>query len=336
MNRQPQELCNYIGHLPREQIREMIAEGRLRMCSPENPGWPLTEHYAMHPPPPVQEPDWDATQAQTHENWRVFFERQARDRPLERHARNARERAAQGLEWVGFPDPLMRLFMPQFKMMAARGLESVQHTRNHVQLRIQEVAEALQRQARADIPLVPHALAHIDLTKPDQRAALAAFLVPIYARYEQHLRTREMEHLQSLSSVNELRYRWLSLHRFLVARGFSEASVEEFILQQEHLASSDQGMSRSPLQLAAREIEQQASALDPALRQFRENYEPVDRQILDGREAYENDMRTAMAMGQHQRLGAEASQLARGNLEAEVTNLIWSYVFPPRPRASLP
>jgi hypothetical protein len=59
---------------------------------------------------------------------------------------------------------------------------------------------------------------------------------------EQHLRTPGMEHLQSLSSVNELRYRWLSLYRYLVAHGFSEARVDDFIGQQE----------------------------------FRENYKPVD------------------------------------------------------------
>jgi hypothetical protein len=111
---------------------------------------------------------------------RIFYARLERERALHRHARNARERAAQGLEWVGFPDPLMRLFMPQFKLMAARGFDSIQHTRNHVHLRIDEVVKVLQRQA----DMAPHALAHIDLTKPVQRAALAAFLAPIYARYD--------------------------------------------------------------------------------------------------------------------------------------------------------
>jgi hypothetical protein len=147
----------------------------------------------------------------------------------------------------------MRLFMPQFKMMASRGLESVQHTRNHVHLRIQEVAEALQAQARDD--MAPHALSQIDLTSPFQRECLAAFLAPIYARYEQHLRTRGMEHLQNLSSVHELRYRWLLLHRFLVAHGFSVASVEGFIGRQEDLAPDERGMWDSPLMFRVSEIE---------------------------------------------------------------------------------
>ncbi len=234
MSRQPPELCSYIGHLPREQIRELFAQGRLRMCSPENPGWPLTESYLQNPPPPMRASDWGPS---TQDRQRSIFRTRVMREGLEqRFVRDAQERAQQD-QWACFPDPLVRLFMPQFKLMPARGFDSIQHTLDHVHLRIQEVAEALQAQARAEIPVAPLDLSNINLASPFQRACLAAFLAPIYARYEEHLHTREMEYLARLTSVKELQYRWLLLHRFLVEHGFSVASVEEFVGQQQRSAS---------------------------------------------------------------------------------------------------
>jgi hypothetical protein len=70
----------------------------------------------------------------------------------------------------------------------------------------------------------------------------------------------------------------------------------------------------------------------------------VDRRILDQLNANENDMRLAMAMGQHRRLGAEASPLVSGGLPNEVMLKFWDKIFPRfdaakigyAPRASLP
>jgi hypothetical protein len=315
----------YDSTLSRDQVRMLTAAGRFAPADDRSPDFRVTDALAGQPIQPVQEPDWDASRAMQEQQKRIFYARLERDGTLHRHARNAQERAAHE-EWACYPDPLMRLFMPQFSMMASRGLESIPHTRNHVHLRIQEVAEALQRQARDD--MAPHALSQIDLTKPDHRAALAAFLEPFYKRYDQHLHTREMEYIHRLDHVHELRYRWLLLHRFLVAHGFSAASVEEFIAQQEHLAPDDPGMWDSPLQVRVGEIEREASTLDPALRQFRENYEPPDRLILDRLNANEDGMRLAMAMGRHRRLGERASALASLGLPDEVMPLIWGDVYP--------
>jgi hypothetical protein len=280
--RPPPALSSYLGHLSREQIRELIALGHLRRGTPNSPDWPLTELYGTHPPPPMQESDW-GPDIQDHQR-NLFRARVMREGLEDRHTHNAQERA-QREEWACFPDPLVRLFLPQFKLMAARGLESIQHTLDHVHLRIQEVAEALQRQAHADPPVYDElrrqAFLTLNLTDPLQRTALAAYLTPIYERYEQHLRTREMEYLASLTSVKVLQYRWLLLHRFLVEHGFTEESVDEFIAQQQHLDPDAREVWNSPLVIGSSELERRAAALDPALRQFRANRPPAHRLILD-------------------------------------------------------
>jgi hypothetical protein len=252
--------------------------GYFRMGTPQNPDWLLTERYETHPPPHMQESDWGPDMQEHQMN--IFRARVIREGLEDRHSLNAQERARMQ-EWACCPDPLVHLFMPQFKLMAAR--ESIQRTLDHVHVRIQEVAEALQRQALADPPVYDeircHAFSTLDLTSPLQRKSLAVILAPIYARYKQHLRTREMEYLESLRSDIELQYRWLTLHRFLVEHGFTETNVEKFIAQQQTLDPEARELWNSPF--GADELERRVAAMDPALRQFRENRPPAHRVILD-------------------------------------------------------
>jgi hypothetical protein len=280
-DRQPPELCNNTANVPRERLRALHAMGYFRMGTPQNPDWLLTERYETHPPPHMQESDWGPDMQEHQRN--IFRARVMREGLEDRHSHTAQERA-QREEWACFPDPLVHLFMPQFKLMAARGFDSRQLTLDHVHIRIQEVAEALQEQAKAEPPLYDEprqqAFSTLNLTDPLQRSALAAYLKPIYERYERHLHTPEMQYLQRLDHVIQLRYRWLMLHRFLVEHGFTEESVEEFIAQQQHLHPEAREMWGSPVVNGSDELQRQAAAMDPALRQFRENRPPAHRQLL--------------------------------------------------------
>lgn len=314
----------------------MTMDGELAPDDPNYPDWRTTERYATHPQPPQVYPDDVAERSRNDENWRGFYARMAREGALRRASLQAQERAsvgaAQGLEWVCRPDPLMRLFAEQFRMMNSYWARRKVWIRRQVQLRIKEVAAALQREAQVGTAMSE--FMQIDLGNIQHRDALAEFLRPIYGCYTTYLRGhRELEYRFSLSQERQLRDLWITLHNYLVEHGFSETKVQEFIAWQESLNPSpeyrqgsnllyisDRGLERLLL-----DNEQNAAKV----LQFSENYPPVDLQNLDRRTNYEDGMRLASGMGEHTRLGSEASPLVNGGLPNELRDMIWDQVFPP-------
>ena len=318
----------------------MTWDGELAPDDPNYPDWRTTERYATHPQPPQVYLDDDAELSRNDENWRGFYARMAREGALRRASLQAQERAsvgaAQGLEWVCRPDPLMRLFAEQFRMMNSYWARRKVWIRRQVQLRIKEVAAALQREAQAGT--ARSEFMQIDLGNIHHRDALAEFLKPIYGCYTTYLRGHsELEYLFSLSHQRNLRELWLLLHNYLMEHGFSETKVQEFIAWQESLNPSPDpplglAIEKNVLYSSDREVErvlldnEQNAA---KVLQFSENYTPADLQILDRRMNHEDGMRLASVMGEHKRLGSEASPLVNGRLPNEVRNMIWDKVFHP-------
>ena len=287
----------------------MAAAGELAPSDPNYPDFRTTEGYVTQPPPPVQEPDWEAVQAQNEANWAVLSKRATREEP----------RRTAGLEWSAYPDPLMHLFMPQFWMTES---DMMPYMRKQAQLRILEVAQALEH----------HGFEPINLGSPLQRAALAGILQPFYDCYENYLRGHtEFKYLFNQHLEVKIQYRWFMLHNYLVKHGFSVEKVQEFIVEEESANTSPWApppcWAFRRMNMNEEYLDEDLAGADRASLQFAENYTPTNQRALAMRAAYENGMqlRLAQAMGTHARLGANASPYVRGGFPRDTMDMIQSF-----------
>jgi hypothetical protein len=208
------------------------------------------------------------------------------------------------LEWEGFPDLLTSLIRQQITNPAIHLLLQNQH----IILRVRQIAESVSRTW-----LHGHV---INTASPCQRSALASFLSPIYAHFENFLRTPGLQYLSHIQANGQypVDMVWYKLHLFLTQNGFSIENVDAFKTHfetrwEDVFARADLGFLTDAAALA-RMVG--ADGHRPDLHQFSPHHRnAADQAVIRLAHADKVERNLAVAMSMQARLGEGVSPYLR-------------------------